>query len=229
MSVIDNCLNMVNQKRAKAGLEPMKYKDIPITEIESYKFIADGNTAGVFQLESPGMTKFMKELFQDVHLSLGLEGKARELKGEEFFERLIAGVALYRPGPLDEIPHYLENMLHPDDIVYDTAKIKPILSNTYGILVYQEQVIFAVRELAGFSKGQADEIRRAMGKKKEYIVNEYENRFIYGTEEEDKTAKTPFGIKGCLANGISEEEARGVWQKMKKFAKYAFNKCATRS
>lgn len=224
MSVINNTLELVNKKRKANHMDSMTYKDIPINEIETYKFIADGHTAGVFQLESPGMTKFMKELFQDVHLSLKLQGAEREEKGKEFFERLIAGVSLYRPGPLDEIPNYLHNMLHPDEIVYDTEKIKPILSNTYGILVYQEQVIFAVRELAGFSKGQADEIRRAMGKKKEYIVNEYENRFIYGTEEEDKTSKTKYNIKGCLANGIPENEAAVIWQKMKKFARYAFNK-----
>lgn len=229
MSVIDNTLYLVNQKRRANHMDSLTYKDIPVDEIETYKFIADGNTAGVFQLESAGMTKFMKELFQDVRYSLNLTGKNRETKGNELFERLIAGIALYRPGPLEEIPNYIHNMLHPEDVHYDTEKMKPILSNTYGILIYQEQVIFAVRELAGFTKGQADEIRRAMGKKKEYIVNEYESRFIYGTEEEDKANKKQYHIKGCVANGISEYEANIIWQKMKKFAKYAFNKCSTRS
>lgn len=224
MSVFDNALKKINIKRAKRGQIPIEYKDIPIDEIEVYRHIAEGNTQGVFQLESTGMTKFMRELFQDVPSFQGLSEQRRKEVGMELYERLIAGIALFRPGPLEEIPHYIDNMLHPENIEYDTPKIKPILSNTYGILIYQEQVIFAVRELAGFSKGQADEIRRAMGKKKEYIVNEYENRFIYGTEEEDKNLQEPFDIKGCVSNGIPESEASLIWQKMKKFAKYAFNK-----
>ena len=224
MSVFDNALKNINKKRKECGQEAIEYKDIPIDEIEVYKFIAEGNTAGIFQLESSGMTKFMKELFQDVSKFKDCPiDKKREI-GLELYERLIAGIALFRPGPLEEIPNYINNMLHPETVAYDTPKIKPILQNTYGILIYQEQVIFAVRELAGFSKGQADEIRRAMGKKKEYIVNEYESRFIYGSEEEDKLLDKPFCIKGCVSNGIPESEASLIWQKMKKFAKYAFNK-----
>lgn len=135
---------------------PLKQEDIPITDIETYRFLAEGNTDGVFQFESAGMTSLVKKMFKDAKATDTPE------KGAEYFERLIAAVALYRPGPMDEIPHYLEAM-DSGNIQYDHPLLESILKSTYGILVYQEEIMFAVRKLAGFSAGQSDTIRKAMG------------------------------------------------------------------
>ncbi|WCK56967.1 DNA polymerase III subunit alpha (plasmid) [Aneurinibacillus sp. Ricciae_BoGa-3] len=217
MGVVGRCLADVNKRRAKEGKEPINFLNIPTDDLQVYDFISKGNTEGVFQLESPGMTSFMKELFQDANKYLSLKSK-EQLKemGRQMFERLIAGISLYRPGPIDEIPHYIENMLNPQYITYETPQLENILKRTYGVIVYQEEVMFIVRELAGFTKGQADTIRKAMGKKKKEILNEYEAYFIHGSQKK--------GIVGCIANGIPEETAKSIWAKMKKFAEYAFNK-----
>lgn len=226
MGVVGRTLEDVNKKKKIKGLAPVEFLKIPTNDMKVYDFIAKGNTEGVFQLESPGMTSFMKELFQDTHAFLNVLTKdAMYKKGEELFERLIAGISLYRPGPIDEIPNYIANMLNPSKVTYEVSTLEPILKNTYGVIVYQEQVMFIVRELAGFSKGQADYIRKAMGKKKMAILTEYEEYFINGSSEQDK--KHPehiLGIKGCIANGIPEGIAKGIWDKMKKFGEYAFNK-----
>ena len=225
MGVVNRSLADINKKRLKEGKTQLNYHDIPIDDPLVYDFLSKGNTDGVFQLESPGMTNFIKELFQDAYKYTHLTGKEAKIKGMEFFERLIAGISLYRPGPIDEIPNYIHNMTNPEDVTYDTEQLEPILNTTYGILIYQEQVMFAVRVLAGFSKGQSDEIRKAMGKKKEHIVNEYEEYFIYGSDEYDK--KNPnkkLNIKGCIKNGITKEAAIIIWDKMRKFCRYAFNK-----
>jgi DNA polymerase-3 subunit alpha len=204
MGVVADAIRQIEQNRGTK----LDFLSIPNDDIATYRLISEGHTAGVFQLESQGMTGFMKQLYQDI--------KDDPSMGRQYFERLVAGVSLYRPGPLDEIPHYLENMLDPSKISYETPQLKPILDATYGIIVYQEQVMFIVRELAGFSRGQADTIRKAMGKKIVEILNEYEEYFIYGSEKK--------GIKGCVANGIAESVAHSIWDKMKTFAKYAFNK-----
>ena len=204
---------------------------IPINDPFVYDHISKGNTKGVFQLESPGMTSFMKNLFQDVHGKIkkvsSNEYKEAEYEkiGQELFERLIAGISLYRPGPLDEIPRYIDSMLNPSHIEYDCDELKPILQNTYGVLVYQEQVMRTVRDLAGFTKGQADTIRKAMGKKKEEILDVFKPFFIEGSGNiiDFHTGK-PYDIKGCVENGISRDIAEKVWAKMYEFAKYAFNK-----
>lgn len=193
--------------------------NIPINDPKVYKFLSTGHTSGVFQFESDGMTNLLKKMYTDVRTR-----DDDDKKGEEYFERLIAAVSLYRPGPMDEIPNFIKAM-KTGNIEYDHKKLESILNNTYGILVYQEQIMFAVRELAGFSASQADTIRKAMGKKKIKIMNEYENYFIYGSADYDKhhpddTKK----IKGCIHNGISESVAKTVWNKMTKFAEYAFNK-----
>lgn len=217
MGVVGRALKDINKKRKKEGKKELDFLGIPTDDVRVYDFISKGNTEGVFQLESGGMTSFMRELFQDVHEYLNESDQVNLKKiGRQLFERTIAGISLYRPGPIDEIPNYINNMLNPEYIAYDTPQLESILKNTYGIIVYQEQVMFIVRELAGFSKGQADTIRKAMGKKKTEILDEYEQYFIYGSEK--------LNIKGCISNNIPESIAKTLWEKMKKFGLYAFNK-----
>lgn len=209
MGVIAHALDDINVKRQSKGETELTLGNIPMTDIDAFKHIQKGHTAGVFQLESSGMTSFMKQLYQDIET-------LDESHGEELFERLVAGISLYRPGPIDEIPNYINNMLDSDSITYDIDDLKPVLKNTYGIIVYQEQVMQLVRDLAGFTRGQSDTIRKGMGKKIDSILNEYGQYFIYGSEENN--------IKGCVSQGISEEQAKAIWEKMVKFSKYAFNK-----
>ena len=160
--------------------------------------IGTGKTDGVFQLESAGMKNFMKEL------------KPQSL------EDVIAGISLYRPGPMDFIPKYIKGKNEPESITYTCKELEPILEPTYGCIVYQEQVMQIVQNLAGYSMGQADNIRRAMSKKKQYVIDAERHNFVYGNEEQ--------GIKGCIANGISEKAANEIYDSMVDFAKYAFNK-----
>lgn len=209
MGVIAHALEDINEKRKGNSEEPLTLESIPMFDISSFQHIAQGKTAGVFQLESSGMTSFMKQLFQDV-------GDFKEQESVELFERLVAGISLYRPGPMDEIPNYIANMIDPNGIKYEVEALEPVLKNTYGTIVYQEQVMQLVRDLAGFSRGQSDTIRKAMGKKIDSIMNEYGNYFIYGSKEEN--------IEGCLARNITEEQGKEIWEKMVKFSKYAFNK-----
>lgn len=146
--------------------------DIPINDANIYQYLSGAHTAGVFQLESAGMTSVITQMFQDVDEKLAYiaenvpanmqEEEIRKL-GDQCFERLCCAISLYRPGPMDEIPHYIEAMLDESKISYDTPELEPILKNTYGVLVYQEQVMQAVKALAGFTSGQADLIRKAMG------------------------------------------------------------------
>lgn len=215
MGVIDRTLKLVNEKRIKQGLEPLdmhKLKENALSDLNVYRLISQGKTAGVFQLESPGMTDLMKRLYQDIHKMD--PNNPDDLR--EAFERLVAGLSLYRPGPMDEIPNYIKNMMNPDKITYDLPELERILSPTYNVIVYQEQVMFIVRELAGFSRGQSDNIRKAMGKKKIEIINQYEEYFLYGNEE--------LGIKGCQKLGVPMDLAKDIWERMKKFAEYAFNR-----
>ena len=235
LSVIAGTLELINKNRLIEGLEPLTMDDIPITDPYAFKHIQQGNTIGVFQLESGGMTNLVSETYPDVdnYIKEYVKDKKVNEKGigvfderfDPLFERLIALISLYRPGPMDEIPNYLHNMNNPEDVTYDAPQLKNILSNTYGIIVYQEQVMHAVRQMAGFSAGQSDIIRKAMGKKIEYIVDEYGEYFIYGSAESDKKrireGQKPYNIKGCVNNGISEEVAKETWDKMYKFAKYA--------
>ena len=161
-------------------------------------YIGTGKTEGVFQLESAGMKNFMKEL------------KPQSL------EDVIAGISLYRPGPMDFIPKYIKGKNERGSITYVCRELEPILEPTYGCIVYQEQVMQIVQELAGYTMGQADNIRRAMSKKKQYVIDAERQNFVYGNEEQ--------GIKGCIANGISEQAANTIYDSMVDFAKYAFNK-----
>ena len=150
--------------------------------------------------------------------------KAMEEFGNELFERLIAAISLYRPGPMDYIPDYIEGMNNPEKIHYDTPELEPILSRTYGVIVYQEQVQQIVRELAGYSLGRGDLIRRAMGKKKKDIMNAEKEIFLNGNEESYRAKKDKNKVDGCINRGIDLKVAEIIWNKMEKFAEYAFNK-----
>lgn len=160
--------------------------------------IGTGKTDGIFQLESGGMKSFMKEL------------KPQNL------EDIIAGISLYRPGPMDFIPQYIKGKNHPETITYDCPQLEPILAPTYGCIVYQEQVMQIVRDLAGYTLGRSDLLRRAMSKKKGEVMERERKNFVYGNPEE--------GVPGCIANGIDEETANKIYDEMIDFAKYAFNK-----
>jgi DNA polymerase-3 subunit alpha len=163
-----------------------------------YDMISQGDTAGIFQLESGGMTSFMKSLKPTC------------------LEDIIAGVALYRPGPMDFIPKYIDGKRHPERVSYDCPEMEPILKPTYGCIVYQEQVMQIVRDLAGYSMGRSDLVRRAMSKKKTAVMEKERQNFVYGNPEEQ--------IPGCIARGISEATANHIYDEMIDFAKYAFNK-----
>ena len=160
--------------------------------------VGTGKNDGVFQLESSGMKNFMKEL------------KPRSL------EDIIAGISLYRPGPMDFIPQYIRGKSYPETITYDCPQLEPILSPTYGCIVYQEQVMQIVRDLAGYTLGRSDLLRRAMSKKKGDVMQKERQSFVYGNPEEN--------VPGCIANGIDERTANKVYDEMIDFAKYAFNK-----
>lgn len=202
-------VRLINQR--KDVKTPIEFGTIPIDDVNVYASLAKGHTAGVFQLESAGMTSLMKELFQDIDKLKDLKGAGREC-----FERLVAGIALYRPGPMDEIPNYLRYMLNPEKIHYEIPQLAKILDNTYSIITYQEQVMQIVRELAGFSRGDADMVRKGMGKKIPELIEEYGQYFIHGSKEKN--------IPGCVENGIQENLALELWEKMKTFGLYAFNR-----
>ena len=163
-----------------------------------YEYIGTGKTDGIFQLESAGMKSFMKEL------------KPRSM------EDVIAGISLYRPGPMDFIPQYIKGKNSPDTITYDCPQLKPILEPTYGCIVYQEQVMQIVRDLGGYTLGRSDLVRRAMSKKKQSVMEKERHNFVYGNSEE--------GVPGCISKGIDEKVADHIYDEMMDFAKYAFNK-----
>ena len=187
----------VKNIKATRGID-VDIDHIDVNDPKTLEFIGTGKTAGVFQLESAGMQNFMREL------------------RPQSFEDIVAGISLYRPGPMDFIPDYIKGKNHPEEITYVTPELQSILEPTYGCIVYQEQVMQIVQKLAGYSMGQADNIRRAMSKKKQYVIDEERRSFVYGDEAR--------GIKGCVANGITEAAANSIYDSMVDFAKYAFNK-----
>ena len=194
LTVIQDAVNLVNKTHpGKLDIDKIDYNDQNVMEL-----IGSGHTEGIFQLESAGMKNFMKEL------------KPKSL------EDITAGISLYRPGPMDFIPKYIKGKNNPDDIVYECPQLENILSTTYGCIVYQEQVMQIVRDLAGYTLGRSDLVRRAMSKKKASVMEKERQNFIYGNKEE--------GVPGCIANGISEETAKIIYDNMTDFAKYAFNK-----
>lgn len=187
----------VKNIKASTGIE-VDIDHIDYNDKKVLDFIGTGKTEGVFQLESTGMQNFMKEL------------------KPQNFEDIVAGISLYRPGPMDFIPDYIKGKNNREEIVYVTPELESILEPTYGCIVYQEQVMQIVQKLAGYTMGQADNIRRAMSKKKQYVIDAERQSFVYGDAERN--------IKGCVANGIDEKAANSIYDSMVDFAKYAFNK-----
>lgn len=194
LTVIQNATRLAEKSAGKIiDMHAIDYNDKAVLDS-----IGTGKTDGVFQLESNGMKSFMKEL------------KPQNL------EDIIAGISLYRPGPMDFIPQYIKGKNDKDSITYDCPQLEAILKPTYGCIVYQEQVMQIVRDLAGYTLGRSDLVRRAMSKKKGDVMQRERQNFVYGNEEE--------GVPGCIANGISEQIANKIYDEMIDFAKYAFNK-----
>lgn len=194
-------LTVIQDAERLAGISSGKTIDINKIDYDDKAVLASigtGKTDGVFQLESAGMKNFMKEL------------KPQNL------EDIIAGISLYRPGPMDFIPQYIKGKNNPESITYDCPQLEPILAPTYGCIVYQEQVMQIVRNLAGYTLGRSDLVRRAMSKKKAAVMEKERQNFVYGNEAE--------GVPGCIANGIPEQTANKIYDDMIDFAKYAFNK-----
>lgn len=198
LTVIRDALEMIRENHGVT----IDFMNMDYDDKKVYELIASGNTKGVFQLESGGMTQFMKNLAPDC------------------FEDIVAGISLYRPGPMGSIPTYIENKKNPEGIKYIDPHLEPILSVTYGCLVYQEQVMQIVRDLAGYTYGRSDLVRRAMGKKKMDVMLQEKQNFIYGKTLEDGTIEIP----GCVRNGIPEAVAEEIYSDMVTFAEYAFNK-----
>ena len=194
LTVIQNAVRLAEKSNGiKISMQDIDYDDKAVLDS-----IGTGKTEGVFQLESAGMKSFMKEL------------KPQSL------EDIIAGISLYRPGPMDFIPQYIRGKNHPETIAYDCPQLEEILEPTYGCIVYQEQVMQIVRSLGGYTLGRSDLLRRAMSKKKAAVMEKERQNFVYGNQEE--------GVPGCIANGISEKVANKIYDEMIDFAKYAFNK-----
>ena len=197
LTVIQDTVDLVKQNK---GID-VKF-DKQMNDQHVYKLWQQGESVGIFQFESQGMTNFMKELKPDC------------------FEDIVAGVSLYRPGPMDQIPRYISNKKDTEHAVYTHPALKPILQVTYGCMVYQEQVMQIVRDLAGYSLGRADLVRRAMGKKKLDVMAKEREIFINGQTDENGNIIVP----GCVRNGIDAESANKIFDEMAEFAKYAFNK-----
>lgn len=194
LTVIQNAVKLAEQNQGvKLDTDHINYEDKKV-----YEMLGAGKTDGVFQLESGGMTSFMKEL------------------KPESLEDVIAGISLYRPGPMDFIPQYIKGKNNADSITYDCPELEPILKPTYGCIVYQEQVMQIVRSLGGYTLGRSDLLRRAMSKKKAAVMEKERHNFVYGNTEE--------GVPGCVNRGISEQIANKIYDEMIDFAKYAFNK-----
>ena len=194
LTVIQNAVRFAEQSSGKQiNIDEIDYNDKAVLDS-----LGTGKTDGVFQLESTGMKNFMKEL------------KPQSL------EDIIAGISLYRPGPMDFIPQYIRGKNNPDSITYDCPELESILEPTYGCIVYQEQVMQIVQKLAGYTLGRADLVRRAMSKKKAAVMQQERQNFVYGNKEEH--------VPGCIANGIPEKVANKIYDDMIDFAKYAFNK-----
>ena len=194
LTVIQNAVRLAEKAQGiRLDMNRIDYNDKKVLES-----IGTGKNDGVFQLESSGMKSFMKEL------------------KPENLEDIIAGISLYRPGPMDFIPRYLKGKNDKNSITYECPQLEPILAPTYGCIVYQEQVMQIVRDLAGYTLGRSDLVRRAMAKKKAAVMEKERQNFVYGNEAE--------GVKGCIANGIDEKTANHIYDEMIDFAKYAFNK-----
>ena len=197
LTVIRDTLDMMRE----AGVQ-MTPEEIPLDDASVYEMISRGDTEGVFQMEGAGMTGFLTNM------------------KPACFEDIIAAISLYRPGPMESIPRYIAGKQDPSCIVYKTEKLRPILDVTYGCMVYQEQVMQIVRDLAGYSYGRSDLVRRAMAKKKHKVMNEEREIFVHGMTDKDGNVTVP----GCVRNGVPENVANEIYDEMISFASYAFNK-----
>ncbi|SHJ94945.1 DNA polymerase III catalytic subunit, DnaE type [Hathewaya proteolytica DSM 3090] len=198
LTVIRDTVNIIKEtKGIDVDMDKIDFEDKNV-----YNMIGEGDTVGVFQLESSGMTSFMKDLKPDS------------------LEDIIAGISLYRPGPMAEIPRYVQNKRDPQHIEYITPELEPILNVTYGCTIYQEQVMQVVRDLAGYSMGRSDLVRRAMSKKKHKVMEEERHNFIHGIVDENGKVE----VEGCLRRGISEDVANAIYDSLMDFASYGFNK-----
>lgn len=213
LSAIHESVDLIAKKTGKS----LDYHDIPINDRETLKFLSKGYTGGVFQLESQGMTKVVIRMLSDVD-------NLPDNELDQGFERMIAAVALYRPGPMAYIDDYIKGMQDPNKIQYDCPELRPILEKTYGIIVYQEQVMAVVQKLAGYTLGRADLVRKAMGKKKQEIMDHERGVFINGNKVAFDSGEDKNYAPGCINNGISKNVAEKIWGKMADFAKYAFNR-----
>ncbi|MBR4711628.1 MAG: DNA polymerase III subunit alpha [Clostridia bacterium] len=198
LTVIRDALDMM---RELEGVD-MKPEDIPLDDPEVYAMISEGETDGVFQLEGSGMRTFLMQMKPGS------------------FEDIIAAISLYRPGPMESIPRYIAGKQNPDSVTYTTEKLRPILDVTYGCMVYQEQVMQIVRDLAGYSYGRSDLVRRAMAKKKHKVMEEEREYFVHGQTDSEGRILIP----GCVRNGVPEQVANAIYDEMISFASYAFNK-----
>ncbi len=197
LTVIRDTLDMIRQE----GID-MKPEDIPLDDASVYEMISRGDTDGVFQLEGNGMRSFLMNM------------------KPACFEDIIAAISLYRPGPMESIPRYIAGKQDPNSVHYETEKLRPILEVTYGCMVYQEQVMQIVRDLAGYSYGRSDLVRRAMAKKKHKVMEQERQYFVYGMTDENGNVVIP----GCVRNGVDEKVANQIYDEMISFASYAFNK-----
>ena len=197
LTVIRDTLDMMRE----AGKD-MTPEEIPLDDPSVYEMISRGDTEGVFQMEGAGMTGFLTNMKPSC------------------FEDIIAAISLYRPGPMDSIPRYIAGKVNPASVQYKTEKLRPILDVTYGCMVYQEQVMQIVRDLAGYSYGRSDLVRRAMAKKKHKVMDEEREIFVYGLKDKDGNITVP----GCVRNGVPEQVANEIYDEMISFASYAFNK-----
>jgi len=198
ITVIRDAVDLIRKNRGiEIDMDRIDYNDPAV-----YEMLCNGETAGVFQLESQGMTQFFREL-QPSNI-----------------EDIIAGISLYRPGPMDQIPQYIRNKKNPELITYPTDKLKPILDVTYGCMIYQEQVMRICRDLAGYTLGRSDLVRRAMAKKKKDVMDAERKNFVYGLTDENGNVIIP----GAIRNGVDEKTAHMIFDQMMDFASYAFNK-----
>jgi len=197
LTVIRDALDMLRDE----GVD-MRAEDIPLDDPAVYAMISEGDTDGVFQLEGSGMRSFLTNM------------------KPACFEDIIAAISLYRPGPMESIPRYIQGKLDPASVTYATEKLRPILDVTYGCMVYQEQVMQIVRDLAGYSYGRSDLVRRAMAKKKHAVMEKEREYFVHGQVDEEGNVLIP----GCVRNGVPEDVANGIYDEMISFASYAFNK-----
>ncbi len=194
LTVINEAVGFIRQQKGVT----IDFDQLRCDDPAVFELISSGRDEGIFQLESSGMKSFMKELKPNC------------------IEDLVAGISLYRPGPMKFIPDYIRGKNHPDQVRYLVPQLEPILSDTYGCIVYQEQVMQIVRDLGGYTLGRSDLVRRAMSKKKEAVMKKERNNFVYGNPEE--------GVPGCLARGIPEAAANQIYDSMMDFAQYAFNR-----